>query len=144
MGRKSKSDVLERQSALAKTMAEGRGYAWELMWYENHYGLSEKAFQKDKTVIYLQWKLDNAKELDDKKNEIIARLNAARLRAIDAFDVKAEIAAIKLEAQLLGVLNKSGEVVIENAQIIQQQNNMNFQHLSVDEIKELLIKNDNE
>jgi len=137
MGRQSKAMVLERQSELAKIMTEGRGYAWELMWYRNHYGLSEKAFQKDKTVIYQQWKLDNAKELEDRKAEIITRLNAARVRAIDMMDVKAEIQAIKLEAQLLGILNKQGDVVVEG-DYVDKQVRVDLSDLTLDELKSLL------
>ena len=141
MGRKSKSEVLERQAALAKVMSEGRGYGWELAWYQNFYGLSEKAFQKDKTVIYQQWKLDNSKELDEKKNEIIARLNSARVRAIDLMDVKAEIQAIKLEAELLGILNKKGEVIVnQNIQNVDKQLNLNLENLSTDDIRKILYQ----
>src|SRR4030042_1846552 len=129
MGRDSKTVQLSRQAEFAKIMADGLGYHYEWEWYRNHYPNSEKTFQADKTIIYEQWKVDNAKDLDAVKMDILNKLLAARKRAIDLMDVKAEIQAIKLESEIMGILNRKGEV-----QVNVQNNILNLDSKSLEEL----------
>ena len=136
MGRESKAVQLTRRQELADVMRLGKGYQHEWTWYSNKYGNSEKTFQADKTAIYAAWKIEYSKDIEEHKINLLNKLRDARDRAIDGYDVKAEIMAIKLEAEILGILNKKGEAAISSL----QQNVINV-NLSVEEIKEILYGN---
>lgn len=135
MKRNSKSAVLDRRAQLAKIMKEQAGYEHEYQWYWDNFKKSEKTFQSDKTVIYQQWIIDNQKDVVESKIDIIQELNMAKKRAIDGFDVKSEISAIKLKAQINGLINKQGEIIVNVNQINTQNTTIDITSYSTDELK---------
>jgi hypothetical protein len=135
MGRDSKNVQLVRISQLAEVMKIGDGYASEYDWYFKMYGKSERSFQKDRTEIYKQWKIDFAKEIEIDKIDLLNKIAADRKLARDSFNASAAIQADKLEAQIKGHLNKQGE---SSPTVNVNNNTLSVEGLTVAEIKELL------
>ena len=70
--------------------------------------------------------------------DILNKIEEDRELARGLGNAGAAIQANKLEAQLRGLLNKQGETYIENQQVNIQQNNLNFDNYSLEQLKELL------
>ena len=140
MGRESKSVQLKRQSMLALKMSEGEDYTQCLSWYVSIFFKSEGMFQKDRTAIYKRWKTELAQDDSNHLVELIKNIDADRQLARDLGNAGAAIQADKLKAQILGILNKQGEVNIENATIQNNTLNIDWSGKTLEELKQLLNK----
>jgi len=140
MGRESKSVQLKRQSMLALKMSEGEDYTQCLSWYVSIFFKSEGMFQKDRTAIYKRWKTELAQDDSNHLVELIKNIDADRQLARDLGNAGAAIQADKLKAQILGIINKQGEVNIENATIQNNTLNIDWSGKTLEELKQLLNK----
>jgi hypothetical protein len=125
----TKSMVMERQQALAVKMLEGLGFQREYDWYFGEYNKSEKCFQRDRTIIYRKWKLDNNKEISIRKMELIQQLYADRELARGYMQVGVSVQALKLIAQIEGILNKQNEPIVTI-----NNNSLNFENVSTEDL----------
>jgi len=138
MGRESKSVQLKRQSMLALKMSEGEDYTQCLSWYVSIFFKSEGMFQKDRTAIYKRWKTELAQDDSNHLVELIKNIDADRQLARDLGNAGAAIQADKLKAQILGIINKQGEVNIENQQV--NVVSIDWSGKTLEELKQLLNK----
>ena len=135
MGRDSKAVQLARHSLLSDRMKEGISYHECLSWYVNQFGKSEGMFQKDRTAIYKVWKISLQKDHETNLIELLNKIEQDRELARGLGNAGAAIQADKLEAQLKGLINKQGEITIQqNTQI----NNLNLENLTLDDLQGLL------
>lgn len=133
MGRESKSVMLNRISMLSQKMAEGLNYNECLEWYVKEFNKSESMFNKDRTIIYRQWKIEVLKSIEEDMVELLKNIEADRKLARELGNAGAAIQANKLVAQLKGLLNKQGDVLVQNNTL-----NLNFENISTEEIKKIL------
>jgi hypothetical protein len=120
---------------LADEMRKGESYHTLLAWYNDNWHKTEKSFQRDRTIIYSQWKVEHAKEMQEKKIDLLNKIEIDRIFAHDTHNAMAAVSADKLVAQIEGFLNKQGEGTTTNVQV---NNIMNFDHLSFEEVEKLL------
>ena len=141
MGRQTSRAVIKRRKMLAEKMKEDFDFHSVLDWYIEMFGLGQKSYERDRTVIYQQWKKSFVRDTEKELIELLQKIDADRKLARELGNAGAAIQANKLEAQLKGLLNKQGEPTI-NVNI--QQNTLNLEKVTLKELKELLSNKDGE
>ena len=145
MGRLTTKEIMTRRKMLAQKMKEGLDYHEGLVWYTEMFGLKEKSYERDRTVIYQQWKKAFVRDTEKELIELLQKIDADRKLARELGNAAAAIQANKLEAQLKGLLNKQGETTIN---IIDKQQNVIIDQIqnviklsSLEDLKKLLEEN---
>ena len=145
MGRQTSRAVIKRRKMLAEKMKEDFDFHSVLDWYIEMFGLGQKSYERDRTVIYQQWKKSFVRDTEKELIELLQKIDADRKLARELGNAGAAIQANKLEAQLKGLLNKQGETTIN---IIDKQQNVIIDQIqnviklsSLEDLKKLLEEN---
>lgn len=131
MGRKTNAEVSVRRQDVRDMMMQGKGHQHIVAWIHQHYGVGNKSVEADITIVYKELRAYFAKDRDDIIAEHVSRYEHIYQQCLEIGDAKGAMQAMKQKEQLMRLLETTPTVAI-------QQNNYNFDQLSVEEIKSLL------
>ena len=147
MGRKSLGEVQARRTDVYQMMMEGKSKSFIVSYCATNWGVRLSAVEKDMIALKQEMLVEYQKE----KQEIVV-LHAQRYENLYRFYMdegqgdelnihyNPETAAKMLEKKEKLLRLHNPDVVVENMQVVENQQNINFSNLSVEEIKNLLNK----
>ena len=91
MGRLTTKEIMTRRKMLAQKMKEGLDYHEGLVWYTEMFGLKEKSYERDRTVIYQQWKKAFVRDTEKELIELLQKIDADRKLARELGNAAAAI-----------------------------------------------------
>lgn len=137
MGRKTTAEVAIRRSDVRDMLLQGKGHQNIIATINRMHGVGRKAIEADITVVYKELREYFAQDRDNIIAEHVSRYEHIYAECLSIGDTKGAMQAMKQKEQLMKLLEDKPLVAVQQNNV-----NMDFSNLSVEDLKELLNKND--